>query len=514
MMSASLPLWLILLASIWAPVIYLLGAQWSLLEDYHYGWTVPLMCLYLAGQRMQVCPPAIAPRGKALALSALVTAALVYWAMRVLQEANPLWRVASYGLALAAVGMTLLAVCLAYGGRRMRHFVFPIAFFLVAVPWPTPVEQGIIQTLTGFNASLVVEALNSAGLPALRQGNVIEIGAGRVGIDEACSGIRSFQATLMLALFFGEFYRLSAGRRWRLLAVGPLLALASNLARTLALVFIAARGGLPTMQRWHDRTGEILLVACFFCLWGVALWLRSRDEKPPAPSQKKAGVPATGLRPLTWAIVLWALVAEVSTEAWFRSHEVRGKPVFSWTVRWPVRNPTLETNVLSAVSLSVLQCDENASASWIGEDGVSWRAFFLRWRPSDSFYGRAREALSKAHNPAVCLPASGMEMRARLDPVFLPVRPGFNLNFERYVFAAGGRDFFVFFSQTEDMTEGGRASLRTTHWARLGAALAGSRNYGQNNFEVALVGPATAEAALRLFSARLPELVKVMPVNP
>jgi hypothetical protein len=26
-----------------------------------------------------------------------------------------------------------------------------------------------------------------------------------VGIDEACSGIRSLQATLMIALFFGEF---------------------------------------------------------------------------------------------------------------------------------------------------------------------------------------------------------------------------------------------------------------------------------------------------------------------
>ena len=208
-MSASLPLWLILLSSIWVPVIYLLGAQWSLFEDYHYGWAVPLMCLYLAGQRMHACPPATAPGGKTLCFifprdggSDLLGHARV-------AGGEPLWRVASYGLALAAVAMTLLAVCLTYGGRRMRHFIFPVAFFLVAVPcrhrW-----AGVIH-LTGFNASLVVEALNAAGLPALRQGNVIEIGAGRVGIDEACSGIRSFQATLMLALFFGEFYRLSAG---------------------------------------------------------------------------------------------------------------------------------------------------------------------------------------------------------------------------------------------------------------------------------------------------------------
>ena len=35
-------------------------------------------------------------------------------------------------------------------------------------------------------------------------GNVIETTGGFVDIDTACSGIRSLQAALMLALFFGE----------------------------------------------------------------------------------------------------------------------------------------------------------------------------------------------------------------------------------------------------------------------------------------------------------------------
>jgi len=39
---------------------------------------------------------------------------------------------------------------------RFSDFVFPICFFLVAVPWPTPLEGLVIQTLTRFNASLVV----------------------------------------------------------------------------------------------------------------------------------------------------------------------------------------------------------------------------------------------------------------------------------------------------------------------------------------------------------------------
>ena len=544
--------WLVLLAAIWAPVVYLLGAQWSLYAEYQYGWAVPFLCLYLARQRFLYRPPVTAPGRKKAAVFVLVTAGLAFWITRILQEANPVWRAASYGLALAAVAMTLLAVYLTQGGRRAVHFIFPVVFFLVAVPLPTPVEQAIIQTLTRFNASRVVEVLNFAGVPALLHGNVIEISAGMVGIDEACSGIQSFQATLMIALFLGEFYRLRGAQRWWLLAAGPALALAFNLTRTLVLVFVAARSGLPAMEKWHDPTGVILLVGCFLCLWGVAVWLArgakrraiekehrtsniehptSKGQKPEAGGREseighrksevrgqKVDVSISGFQNFSVSVlavwlVAWAMMVEISTETWFRSHETHGNQANSWTARWPMENPTLQTNIIPQNSLRILQCDQNASASWTGDAGVFWQAFYLRWLPADSFYGRAKVALSKSHNPAICLPASGMELQAQLDPVSLPVRPGFNLAFNRYVFAVGGRELYVFFAQTEDMTGGGQASLRMTHLARLRVALAGSRNYGQNNFEVALTGPETADAALRVFSARLPDLIETPPAS-
>ena len=38
---------LLALAGYWAVLIYYLGAQWSVYEQYHYGWAVPLLCGYL-----------------------------------------------------------------------------------------------------------------------------------------------------------------------------------------------------------------------------------------------------------------------------------------------------------------------------------------------------------------------------------------------------------------------------------------------------------------------------------
>jgi len=553
--------WLLLLAAIWGPVVYLLGAQWASYEQYNYGWVVPFLCVVLVFKRARSGGPEQDDKttdygttdgerkteGRhPVALVLLVVAGLVFWIMRVLQEANPIWRLASYGLAFAAVAMTLLSVYLTQGGKRAGQLVFPVAFFIVSVPWPTPVEQAIIQTLTHFNAGLVVEGLGLMGIPALVHGNVIEISAGLVGIDEACSGIRSFQATLMIALFFGGFYGLTWARRGWLLAAGPVLALAFNLARTLVLVGVAARSGLPAMERWHDSTGIALLVGCFLSVWAVALFFKEAESRKPNAEDggqeqdyettdygttdrgRKSEVrgqrsevggrrsvvcsPVVSGPVLKWlalSIAAWTVVVEASTEAWFRSHEARGDQAVSWVARWPVGAPAFHTNVIPQYAQRELRCDLNSSASWSDEAGVFWQAFFLRWLPADSFYGRAKVALSKGHNPAICLTGTGMKLEAQLDPVLLPAQPGLNLLFHRYVFAAEGRDLFVFFSQTEDMTDGSQASLRSTHLARLRAALAGSRNYGQNNFEVALTGPANSADALRLFAAHLPELVAV-----
>ena len=490
-----------------------------------------------------------------------MAAGLVYWVLRVLQEANPIWRLASYGLALAAVAMTLLAIYLTQGGRRAGHFIFPVVFFLVAVPWPSRVEEAVIQTLTRFNASLVVEVLSFAGVPALMHGNVIEISAGMVGIDEACSGIRSFQATLMMALFLGAFYGLGRARRWWLLGAGPALALAFNFARMLVLVLVAAHAGLPAMERWHDPTGVALLVGCFFSLWGVALWMArgakrrmvekehrtanvqhptSNGQTPEAGGQKSevSGQWSVvgGPRPVKSALVtspgsvsgfqnfsvsvlatwlmLWAVAVAVSNEAWFRSHEAREGRTIDWTAQWPADNLTLRTNIIPENAQRLLQCDQNTTASWTGEGAVFWQAFYLRWLPADSFYGRTKVAMSKTHNPTICLPAAGLTLQTQLDPASLAVRPGFNLTFDRYVFTVDGRELYVFFSQIEDMQGGSPAGLRSTPLARLRAALAGSRNYGQINFEAALTGPANPDDALRLFSARLPELIKTQPVGP
>src|ERR1043166_5355394 len=44
---------LCVLGAYWLLLIYQLSAQWSLYEQYNYGWSVPFLCAYLIWQRVQ-----------------------------------------------------------------------------------------------------------------------------------------------------------------------------------------------------------------------------------------------------------------------------------------------------------------------------------------------------------------------------------------------------------------------------------------------------------------------------
>src|SRR4051795_4866467 len=146
-------------------------------------------------------------------------------------------------MAICAALISGAGIYLAGGAKWLRHFAFPILFFLVAVPWPTGLEQIVIQGLMRIDALINVEFLTAIGIPAVQMGNVIEVGSGYVGIDEACTGIRSLQATFMVSLFLGEFYGFTVGRRIILVIAGAILAFFCNLVRTFLLVYVGAEHG-------------------------------------------------------------------------------------------------------------------------------------------------------------------------------------------------------------------------------------------------------------------------------
>ena len=321
------------LGYLWFALIDQLRVEWTVNPQYNYGWVVPFLCLWLVFRRYHDSQ-AVLRAAWAQKLSGWLVSlrlpvlglAFLWFPVRLIEQANPEWRLVSWALALITVGLTL--GLLYQSGFRLSIFGFPTCFFLVAVPWPTVVEAPLIQSLTRLNAVGAVEVLAWLGIPALRQGNVIEISSGLVGIEDACSGVRSIQACLMIGLFLGAYYRLRHRSRAGLVLAGVGLALVLNLTRTVLLVSVASARGMDALARWHDPAGVSILVGCFLGVWWLSARFHRSEQKQQSPDGTQADVPPRmnrGMRPMPLIIpaglLVWVVLSDFGVEAWYRSHE-------------------------------------------------------------------------------------------------------------------------------------------------------------------------------------------------
>ena len=123
-------------------------------------------------------------------------------------------------------------------------------------------------------AHVAAETAMLLGTPAQVEGNLIRVTNGLVGVNEACSGIRSLQTSLMIGLLFGEVKRLSVLRRLALVVCAVVIALLANFLRAVFLVRIAATENLSEVSRWHDIAGYSIIAFVFVATLALALFAR------------------------------------------------------------------------------------------------------------------------------------------------------------------------------------------------------------------------------------------------
>jgi len=265
------------LAALWFVLCRHLSGEWSVNAQYNYGWFVPFFALLLFWLRWEGRPPCRpmprTRRSSSLLLAIAVLAFLLLLAVRLFEIGNPDWRPLGWVHAAGVATLTLLYIRYRGGATWLRHFAFPIGFFFVAVPWVTPMEAPIIQGLMRVIAALASETANLFGIPARLEGSLIRVSTGLVGVNEACSGVRSLQTALMIGLLFGELKRLSISRRIALLFAAAAIAFVGNYARAFFLVWIAATQNVSAIDRWHDFAGYSIVAAVFVGSLGVAALL-------------------------------------------------------------------------------------------------------------------------------------------------------------------------------------------------------------------------------------------------
>lgn len=501
--GATLVAGALFLGVVWAEVINHLQVEWSQNPQYRYAWSVPFLAIFLFWKRWLERP---SPEKSTSVVPAivLIAGALFLLPLRFVAEANPDWRLLSWAMTTVAVSISL-AIVYQIGGRAwLRHFAFPVLFVFVAVPWPVQLEQTIIQNLMRAVTAINVFFLSVAGIPALQHGNVIEVRSGLIGIEEACSGVRSLQATLMVSLFLGEFYSFSAVRRVILVVAGGVLAFVCNLIRTGMLVWMGANRGASSIESWHDPAGLTILLVCLFGLWGLSL-IMSRGTTGMTESHAPIASPTTNRLPIALLLLLGAglVLGEAGVQTWYRAHQ----PALAnsrWITQWPQSEETYKSVAIPPATQGILRYDEGGGATWNGADSHHWMMYFFRWLP-----GRTAALFVKVHRPDVCLPASGLTL-TRDDGIQLVSVNGIKLPVRSYRFDDHGIPLHVMYCYWDARSsyDSVNAAIEEdwTARGRIRAALHGRREIGAQMLELVVWGyadDAEAKTALEHQLARI-----------
>ena len=239
---------------------------WRHNPDLEFGWIVVLLSGYLLFEAWETKP---VPRfqGSWVGVVVASTGFGFLFLTQIYQAAYGLTAASMSGLAIGGLLVVVGNLEFVFGLPGIKHFVFGFIFLLIAFPIPSLIYAPIVSGLQSQVASVNVEMLNLIGIPAQRIGSLIQLPNGTVGVDEACSGVRSIQSTVMATLFVGYLSLHLLGLRLVLLGLGIAFAIVGNLIRSLCLSYVANASGVEAIERFHDSAGWSILL---FTVAGVS----------------------------------------------------------------------------------------------------------------------------------------------------------------------------------------------------------------------------------------------------
>jgi exosortase len=258
--------------AVYFPVLTSLVRQWAGDDNYSHGFVVVPFALFFAWKARRALLAA-EPGPHPLGLVLVIFSMLAFVAGRFAAEL--------FLMRLSLLGAIAGSILFVWGPVHLRRLMFPLTLLLLAIPLPTLILNQITFPLQ-LLASRVGEAVVSgAGIPILREGNVLILPDTKLEVVEACSGIRSLASLLTLALIFGKLSDAPGRARIALVILTVPVAILANAARVAGTGLAAAWMGPQAAEGFfHAFSGWLVFVAACFVLLGCARLLRRFSATP------------------------------------------------------------------------------------------------------------------------------------------------------------------------------------------------------------------------------------------
>ena len=410
-----------LIATLGAGLIFLLWPQWLHNPDLSHGLFMPVIFLLLLHEARCAGPFRYLPATSRTAALVFLSLLLGLLAVGVggMYAVSLQWDHALVGFMLAgAFSLLLFAGLLSFVTDTVRlvplnwSSLLAVGLWAMSAPIPPGMYSRLTVTLQLWVSENVVAMLHLLGIAAIQHGNIIELTRTSVGIEEACSGVRSLISCVFAGFFFSGCLVRRPWARALIIGLAAPLALLMNFIRSLTLTLLA-NGGVDIRGHWHDLTGFAVLAITAALLGGLAVLLDHRGKNeitaPPVPA------PGPVATPRLQRLLVSGLVASLALAAFFVVHTLftpplPQPPLPNLDAVLPAASPgwqVITTDDLNRFK-DVLQTDHFIQRTYVrrlpnGRD-LQITAYIAYWGP-----GQASPSLVATHTPDACWPGSGWE---------------------------------------------------------------------------------------------------------
>lgn len=236
-----------------------LTRQWSSNPQHSHGYLVPLFALALLWLR----------RDRACFSEWAGTA----WGGLVLIGGLATWLVSMHFHITWVEGISvvpcLAGLVLLVGGGRAWSWAWPsIGFLVFMVPLPYRAAIALTDPLQRSATLAATYALQTLGLPAVAEGNVILLSEVELGVVEACSGLRMLMIFFALAAGVALVIRRPLWERGLVLLSAAPIAIIVNVTRITATGVLHELAGSELANViFHDFAGWVMMPLALALLW-------------------------------------------------------------------------------------------------------------------------------------------------------------------------------------------------------------------------------------------------------
>ena len=226
-------------------------------NDSH-GLLVPFISLYFAWQKKEeLRRVAISTSiwGAVIVISSL----LIY----IVAFAGDVAFIARLMLVVSLIGLVLFN----YGKKVFKIIAFPLFFLFFMIPIPVSLIQIISLPLQLFATTISAKIINAFSIPVSQEGNMLYFVQTQLEVAQACSGLHSIVALIMLSVIFVHLSSKGLIPKIILLASAIPLALLANIIRVSGTGILAHYYGSNVARGFlHEFSGLAVFAFGFLTL--------------------------------------------------------------------------------------------------------------------------------------------------------------------------------------------------------------------------------------------------------